>query len=104
MIPKPKWSHPPTTSPSDDETWLTNLMAIIRAIKSMTPRRPTQPEFTFDLTPEAAAKNYLVLMKKYNGNLGALLEAQRNSIVGYGLEFRDVDTLQKISVGTQTGR
>ena len=96
MIPKPIWSHPPTTSPSDDETWPTNLMDIIRAIKSMPPRRPTQPEFTFDLTPEAAAKNYLVLMKKYIGDLGALLEVQRNSIVGYGSEFRDVDTLRKI--------
>ena len=78
-------------------------MDIIRAIKSMPPRRPTQPEFTFDLTPKAAAKNYLVLMKKYNGNLGAFLKVQRNSIVGYGSEFRDVDILQKSSVGTQTG-
>ena len=68
MIPKPKWSHPPTISPSDDKTWPTNLMDIIRAIKSMPPRCPTQPEFTFNLTPKAAAKNYLVLMKKYNGN------------------------------------
>ena len=57
MIPKPKWSHPPTISPLDNEIWLTNLMDIIRAIKSMTPCLPTQPEFTFDLTPEAAAKN-----------------------------------------------
>ena len=71
-------------------------MDIIRAIKTMSPCRPTQPEFTFNLTPEAAVKNYLVLMKKYNGNLGALLEAQRNSIVGYGLELRDVDILRKI--------
>ena len=35
-------------------------------------------------------------MKKYNGDLGALLEVQCNSIVSSGLEFRDVDTLQKI--------
>ena len=35
-------------------------------------------------------------MKKYNGNLGASLEVQHNLIVGYGLEFRDVDILQKI--------
>ena len=68
-------------------------MDIIRAIKSMPPRCPTQPEFTFNLTPKAAAKNYLVLIKKYNDDLGASLEVQRNSIVGYGSEFRDVDTL-----------
>jgi hypothetical protein len=96
MVPEPKWSHPPTTSPTDIETWLTNLMDIIRAINTMPLCRPTQPEFTFNLMPEAAAKNYPVLMKKYNGDLGASLEAQHNSIVGYGLEFRDVDTLQKI--------
>jgi hypothetical protein len=35
-------------------------------------------------------------MKKYNGDLGALLEVQCNSFVGYGSEFRDIDTLQKI--------
>jgi hypothetical protein len=35
-------------------------------------------------------------MKKYNGNLGASLEAQCNLIVGYGLEFRYVNTLKKI--------
>ena len=32
-------------------------------------------------------------MKKYNSDLGALLKAQRNSIVDYGSEFRDVNTL-----------
>jgi hypothetical protein len=104
MVPEPKWSHPPTTSLMDIETWPANLMDIIRAIKTMPPCHPTQPEFTFDLTPEAAAKNYLVLMKKYNGNLGASLEAQRNLIVGYGLDIRNVDTLQKSLVSTQTGR
>ncbi len=71
-------------------------MDIIRTIKTMPPCHSTQPDFTFNLTPKAITKNYLVLMKKYNGNLGALLEAQCNSIVGYGLEFRDVDTLHKI--------
>ena len=51
MIPKLKWSHPPTIFSLDDETWPTNLMDIIRAIKSTPPRCPTQPNFTFDLTP-----------------------------------------------------
>jgi hypothetical protein len=96
MVPDPKWGHPPTSSPMDVETWPTNLMDIIHAIKTMPPFHPTQHEFMFNLTPEAAAKNYLVLMKKYNGNLGASLEPQRNSIDGYGLEFRDIDILQKI--------
>ena len=88
-----KWSHPPTTSPTDGKTWPTNLIDIIRTIKTMPPCHPTQPNFTFDLTPKASTKNYLVLMKKYNSDLGALLKAQRNSIVDYGSEFRDVNTL-----------
>ncbi len=50
----------------------------------------------FDLTSEAAKKNYLTLMRKYKGSLTASLEAQRNSTVGYGLEFQDVDTLARI--------
>ncbi len=62
-------------------------MDIIRTNKNISPRRPTQPKFSFDLTPEAAKKNYLILMKKYNGNLRASLEAQHDLTVSYGSEF-----------------
>jgi hypothetical protein len=50
----------------------------------------------FDLTSKAAEKNYITLMRKYKGSLAALLEAQRDSTVGYGLEFWDVSTLTRI--------
>ena len=104
MVPEPNWSHPPTTSPSDVETWPTNLMDIICDIKTMPPRHPTQPEFTFDLTPEAVIK-LSSPHEKVQWQPWSSLEAQRNLIVGYGLEFRDVNTLQKKSLaGTQTGR
>ena len=53
-------------------------------------------ELNTRLTDEAAEKNYLMLMQKYNGNLAALLEAQCKSMVGYGSEFRHVNTLSKI--------
>ena len=96
MIPKPKWSRSVITSPMVDKTWPKNLMGIIRAIKTMPPCCPTQPEYTFDLTPKATAKNYLVLMKKYKGNLGASLKGQHDSTVGYGSESRDINTLQNI--------
>jgi hypothetical protein len=49
--------------------------------------------------PKVAKKKYTLLMKKYNGNLGALLEVQRNSAMGYGLEFWDIKTLAKIFRG-----
>jgi hypothetical protein len=57
------------------------------------PRQPTPPKFSFELTNEAAKKNFLVLMhNKYRGNFAASLESQRDSMVGYGSEFRDKDT------------
>jgi hypothetical protein len=37
-----------------------------------------------------------MLRRKYKGSLAASLEAQRNSTVGYGSEFRDANTLTKI--------
>jgi hypothetical protein len=45
---------------------------------------------------KAAEKNYSTLMRKYGGRLTALLEAQQDSMVGYGSEFRDVGTLSKM--------
>jgi hypothetical protein len=41
----------------------------------------------FDLTSEAAKKNYLTLRRKYKGSLAALLGAQQDLTMGYGLEF-----------------
>jgi hypothetical protein len=61
------------------DIWLSNLIDIIRAIMQIPPRQPTHAKFSFELTNEAAEKNYLVLMHKYRGNLVALLESQPNS-------------------------
>ena len=54
-----------------------------------------KPEFTFELTREAALKNYLVL-KKYNLHLGNALEAQKNTPLKYGSEFREPSKLEKV--------
>ncbi len=54
-----------------------------------------KPEFAFELTREAALKNYLVL-KKYNLHLGKALEAQKDTPLAYGSEFRTPAKLQKI--------
>jgi hypothetical protein len=71
----------------DDNIWPTNLIDIIQAIKKTPPRQPTRPEFSFKLMDKAAEKNYLTLMRKYGGRLTALLEAQQDSMAGYGSEF-----------------
>ena len=98
-IPTPKWTLPS----SSGEVWPTNLIKIIQAITTTTTRQPTPPMFTFDLTSEAAKKNYMILMHTYKGNLVKSLESQQESIVGYGSEFRDKNTLFHSSHATPTG-
>jgi hypothetical protein len=96
LIPQPKWNHPPTSLPTDDNIWPTNLIEIIKAVKQIPPQQPSRPEFCFELTDEAAEKNFLILMRTYGGHLSDLLASQQDSTVGYESEFRDVKTLSNI--------
>lgn len=68
----------------------------LKAIKQIPPQQPSQPEFFFKLSEEAAEKNFLILMRKYGGSLADALAAQKDSTVGYGSEFRVVATLSNI--------
>ena len=52
-------------------------------------------EFTFDLTKEAAAKNFIVL-KKYGLDLGRAIDAQKCSPLSYGSEFKPPHILKRI--------
>lgn len=47
------------------------------------------------MSEEAAERNWMVL-KKYDKNLGVALEAQSNSPLGYGSEFRSAATLRPL--------
>jgi len=53
------------------------------------------PEFTFKLSSRAAKKNYMVL-GKYNFSLASALEAQKDSPLGYGSEFRKSNILHQL--------
>ncbi len=72
-----------------------NLIDIIRATREEAIPASTAPEFMFELTSEAAERNFMIL-KKYNFNLATAIEAQKSSPLGYGSEFRPPNTLQKI--------
>ena len=48
---------------------------------------PDAPDFCFEMTLEAAEKNFLVL-KRHGFNLSKAIEAQSNTPVGYGSKFR----------------
>jgi len=53
------------------------------------------PEFQFAMTEEAAEKNFCVL-KKYGLDLSRAIDAQKSSPLGYGSEFRPIETLEKV--------
>jgi hypothetical protein len=71
------------------------LIKIIRDIRKEEIPVPTPPEFIFNMTEEAAEKNFLIL-KKYNFNLDKAILAQKSSPLGYGSEFRSQQTLGRI--------
>ena len=71
---------------------------MIRTIKSILASNspcPDAPEFCFEMTLEAAEKNFLVL-KRHDFDLGKAIEAQATSPVGYGSEFRKPEILSPL--------
>jgi hypothetical protein len=48
---------------------------------------PDAPDFCFEMTLEAAEKNFLVL-KRHGFDLSKAIKAQSNTPVGYGSKFR----------------
>lgn len=79
----------------DAATWPDDILSAVRNAVSSQPPAPKKPKFQFELTKEAAAKNLCVL-SKYKLDLSAALEAQRDSPLGYGSEFRTVNVLSNI--------
>jgi hypothetical protein len=57
---------------------------------SMKIRKPMKPEFAFDMSMEAAKRNYLIL-KKYDGSLAVALQAQGHSPLNMGSKFMPID-------------
>ena len=52
-------------------------------------------EFAFELTKEAAEKNYC-LLKKYGLDLSRAIDAQKSSPLSYGSEFKPPHILKRI--------
>jgi hypothetical protein len=57
---------------------------------------PSKPIFEFDLSIEAAKKNYIILMRKLGGDLHKALHAQQGSPLQNGSEFKPESTLASI--------
>ncbi len=75
--------------------WPTKISSIVKAIISSDCIPPSETPFLFELSIEAAHKNFCVL-SKYNFDLGRVIEAHKNSPISYGSEFRPSSTLHQI--------
>ena len=76
--------------------WPTDLITIIEHVTSLPIIKLAKHDFVLDLSFTAAEKNATLLLDKYGGNLSAAISANKNSILGYGSEFRPVEVLAKI--------
>jgi hypothetical protein len=75
--------------------WPNNLIAKVKEVLEVPCPTRTAPEFIFELSDRAAEHNIKIL-EKYEFDLGKALEANKNSPLSYGSEFRDQNELRKI--------
>ena len=67
--------------------WSDNLIKIIKNIINVPCKTPAAQKLSFELLTMAASHNLAILLK-YNNGLNKELEANKNSLLGYGSEFR----------------
>ena len=78
------------------DVWPSNLISILRRIAETPCRQPSKPLFVFEFNLEAANKNFILLKRKFGGDLSEALLAQSDSPLGYGSEFKPIETLEPI--------
>jgi hypothetical protein len=59
--------------------------------------QPTfSPKFSITFDLESAEMNYIILMKKHQGSLKQAFDANKDSLLGMGSEFRKISTVEQI--------
>jgi hypothetical protein len=79
----------------EQNVWPKNLIERIRSVISTPVPTPQQSEFHFEMTEEAARRNFCILAR-HGKNLGKAIKRQCNSPIRYYSEFRAPETLAKI--------
>jgi hypothetical protein len=78
----------------NQNNWPNNLISLIKNVLGTPCDMPLDPEFSFKLSDEAAMHN-LTVLRKYQFNLGKALEANKDSPLGPGIEFKPPNVLHK---------
>ncbi len=76
--------------------WPSDLITILQRIAALPCHQPSKPLFAFEFSLEAANKNFILLTHKFGGDLSKALLAQSDSPLGYGSEFKPIETLELI--------
>ncbi len=72
--------------------WPPNITSIIKDILATPQHHPQPTLFSFELSKEAATKN-LCILDRFDRNLQKAIDAQPNTSISYGSEFRAPETL-----------
>jgi hypothetical protein len=78
------------------KVWPPSLISILQKTMAIPCCHPLETLFKFDMSVEAAEKNYMILMHKFGGDLHQALHAQKGSPLQYGSEFKPVLMLAPI--------
>ena len=67
----------------NQDVWPSDLISILQRIAELPCRQPSKPLFAFEFNLEAANKNFILLKRKFGGDLSEALLAQSDSPLGY---------------------
>ena len=76
--------------------WPSDLITILQRIAATPCCQPSKPFFAFEFSLEAANKNFILLKRKFGGDLSKALPAQSNMPLGYGSKFKPIEMLELI--------
>jgi hypothetical protein len=80
----------------NNKVWPPSLISILQQTMATPCCHPSKPLFEFDMSVEAAEKNYMILVHKFGEDLHEALHAQQGSPLQYGSEFKPVSILAPI--------
>ena len=80
----------------NNKVWPPSLISILQQTMATPCCHPSKPLFEFDMSVEAAEKNYMILVHKFGEDLHEALHAQQGSPLQYGSKFMLVSTLAQI--------
>ena len=91
-----RFRHSGVQERAERNVWPPSLISILQNTMATPCRHPSKPIFEFDTSVEAAEKNFIILMRKFGGDLHEALNAQQGTPLQYGSEFKPVSILAPI--------